>query len=135
MSKTAILTPWAEPSSVLGVHGGDGVLKWRRLMTGSHTWSDWDGFEWVALVPGAEAGMHLHAHTEELFYFLAGTGVVILDGVEHQVGVGDLVLTPLGSRHAVINTGNVDLEYIVVEVFPPAISKALPPRVPSEGTL
>jgi mannose-6-phosphate isomerase-like protein (cupin superfamily) len=132
MAETAIVTPRAEPSRVLGVHGGDGVLKWRRLATGSHLWSDWDGFEWVALEPGAQAGMHQHTQTEEMFYFLNGTGMVTLDGETFTVRHGDVVLTPLMSCHAVANTGDSDLEYIVVEVFPPAISSALPPRRPAE---
>jgi mannose-6-phosphate isomerase-like protein (cupin superfamily) len=132
MAGTAVFTPWAEPSQVLGVHGGDGVLKWRRLATGSHLWSDWDGFEWVALVPGAQAGMHQHVHTEELFYILSGSGVVTLDGETFEVAPGDVVLTPLMSSHAVVNTGDSDLEYLVIEVFPPTISGALPPRRPTE---
>jgi mannose-6-phosphate isomerase-like protein (cupin superfamily) len=76
--------------------------------------------------------MHQHTHTEEMFYFLNGTGRVILDGETFDVVPGDVVLTPLNSQHAVVNTGDTDLEYIVVEVFPPAISGALPPRRPTE---
>lgn len=132
MAETAIVTPWAEPSRVLSAHGGDGVLKWRRLASGCHVWSDMEGFEWVALVPGARAGMHQHTHTEELFYFVSGNGVVTLDGSEFEVSPGDVVLTPLMSKHAVVNTGDTDLEYVVIEVFPPVISGVLPPQRPAE---
>jgi len=120
------------PAKVMGVHGGAGVLLWKRLSTGSHLYGDWDGFEWVALEPGARAGRHVHSHTEEIWYFLKGTGVIELDGVRHEVAPGSLVLTPLNSEHAAWNTGSERLDYIVIEVFPPAISERLPPRRPTE---
>jgi mannose-6-phosphate isomerase-like protein (cupin superfamily) len=129
---TVIVSNSQEAARVLGVHGGDGTLLWKRLATGSHLYADWDGFEWVALEAGAQVGMHLHAHTEEVFFFLAGQGEVTLDGVTSPVGPGDAVLTPLGSAHSVVNTGPERLDYLVVEVFPPEISGALPPRRPAE---
>jgi mannose-6-phosphate isomerase-like protein (cupin superfamily) len=73
-------------------------------------------------------GKHTHTHTEEIFYFLSGTGLVTMDGDERRVGPGDLVVTPLNSWQSVINDGSEQLEYIVIEVFPPAISGKLPRR-------
>ncbi|MEO3798761.1 cupin domain-containing protein [Nonomuraea sp. B1E8] len=120
------------PATVMGVHGGAGALLWKRLATGSHLHGDWDGIEWVALEPGARAGLHVHSHTEEIWYFLKGTGVIELDGETHEVAPGTLVLTPHHSSHAAWNTGDERLDYVVIEVFPPAISRALPPRRPTE---
>lgn len=117
---------------VLGVHGGAGAMWWVRLATGSHLYGDWDGIEWVGFEPGARAGLHEHSHTEEMWFFLKGTGVIELDGERHEVGPGSLVLTPLKSRHAAWNTGSERLEWVVIEVFPPEISSALPPRRPTE---
>lgn len=132
MSGTVIVSTGEPASRVLGVHGGSGVLHWKRLATGSHLYAEWDGFEWVAIDPGDRVGEHLHAHTEEVFYFLSGSGELTLDGVTHPVGRGDVCLTPLGSRHSVQNTGSTRLDYLVVEVFPPSISNALPARRPTE---
>lgn len=131
-TNTIIVSDSDNPTTVFGVHGGDGTLLWKRMSTGSHLHADWDGFEWVALRPGDRAGLHTHAHTEELFYFISGTGRVVLDGNEYRVESGSVVLTPLGSTHSVENDGNEDLAYIVVEVFPPSISGALPPRRPTD---
>ena len=125
---TVILSDRKNPSTVFGVHGGTGTLLWKRLATGSHLQADWDGFEWVALGPGDRVGKHTHTHTEEIFYFLSGTGLVTMDGDERRVGPGDLVVTPLNSWQSVINDGSEQLEYIVIEVFPPAISGKLPRR-------
>jgi len=129
---TVILSDSKNPSIVFGVHGGTGTLFWKRLATGSHLHGDWDCFEWVALGPGDRVGKHTHTHTGEIFYFLHGTGLVTMDGVQRRVGPGDLVVTPLNSWQSVINDGSENLEYIVIEVFPPAISEKLPPRRPTD---
>lgn len=117
---------------VVGAHGGAGVMHWVRVATGAHLAADWDGIEWVAFEPEGRAGLHTHSHTEELWYFLKGTGVIELDGERHQVSPGSIVLTPLHSRHAAWNTGTERLEYVVIEVFPPEISSALPARRPTD---
>lgn len=122
----------SSPATVMGVHGGAGALLWKRLATGAHLYGEWDGYEWVALEPGARAGLHVHSHTEEIWFFLSGTGVMELDGVRHDVAPGTLVITPLNSSHAAWNTGEKRLEYIVIEVFPPAITEHLPSRRPTE---
>lgn len=120
------------PGQVLGVHGGAGAMWWLRIATGSHLYGEWDGIEWVGFEPGAHAGLHEHSHTEEIWFFLKGNGVVELDGERHEVGPGSLVLTPHHSRHAVWNAGTERLEFVVIEVFPPAVSGVLPPRRPTE---
>lgn len=120
------------PGTVMGVHGGAGAMLWKRLATGAHLYGDWDGVEWVSLAPGARAGLHTHSHTEEIWFFLRGIAVIELDGARHDVGPGSLVLTPLHSSHASWNTGDEPLEYVVIEVFPPEISNALPRRTPTE---
>jgi len=118
--------------SVLGVHGGSGAMRWVRVATGSHLHADWDGVEWVAFQPGGRAGLHTHSHTEEIWYFLRGNAEIELDGERYQVSPGSIVLTPLRSRHALWNTGDEQVEYVVIEVFPPDIAGALPPRRPTD---
>lgn len=117
---------------VLGVHGGDGAMSWLRAATGSHLYSDWDGIEWVAFEPGGRAGLHTHSHTEEIWFFLGGSGELELNGQRHEMSPGTIVLTPLHSNHAAWNTGDEPLQYVVIEVFPPAIRDALPLRRPTD---
>jgi mannose-6-phosphate isomerase-like protein (cupin superfamily) len=81
---TVILSDNKNPSTVFGVHGGTGTLLWKRLATGSHLQADWDGFEWLALGPGDRMGKHTHTHTEEIFCFLSGTGLVTMDRDERR---------------------------------------------------
>ncbi len=129
---TVIIGHKDNAGAVVGVHGGDGVMHWARLATGSHLYADWDGVEWVAFDPGGRAGLHTHSHTEEIWFFLKGTGVIELDGEKHDVAPGTIVITPLHSQHAAWNTGDERLEYVVIEVFPPAITTQLPSRRPTE---
>lgn len=131
---TVIISHTDKAGEVLGVHGGAGVMYWARLATGSHLYSDWDGVEWVAFDPGGRAGLHTHSHTEEIWYFLRGTAVIELDGVRHDVSPGSIVITPQHSSHALWNTGDERVEYVVIEVFPPEITNAIPPRRPTDET-
>lgn len=117
-----------DAGEVLGVHGGEGAMRWLRAATGAHLAGEWDGIEWVSLSPGGRAGLHTHSMTEELWFFLAGEGRVELDGESHRVEPGSIMLTPLDSNHAAWNTGTEPLEFVVIEVFPPAVTARLPRR-------
>ena len=58
----------------------------------------------MAIAPGEEIGMEVH----ELAQFLrleSGSGVAILDGVEHQIAADDAVIVPAGTQHNIVNTG------------------------------
>lgn len=132
---TTVITNHVEGAGkVVGVHGGSGPMAWLRAATGSHLYGDWDGIEWVAFEPGGRAGLHTHSHTEEMWFILRGTADVELDGSTYPVSPGSIVLTPLGSSHSAQNTGDTSLEYVVIEVFPPAIRDALPRRRPTDET-
>lgn len=118
--------------AVVGAHGGDGIMHWVRLATGAHLYGDWDGIEWVGFEAGGRAGLHTHTHTEEIWYILRGTGHVELDGVGYDVEPDSIVVTPLHSKHSMQNTGTGQLEYLVIEVFPPEINAKLPSRRPTD---
>lgn len=68
------------------------------------------------LRPGATIGMHRHESDEEYYYFLAGTGTMILDGERLPVRAGDVTAVFPGGSHGLINDGDIDLRFIVVSV-------------------
>ena len=74
----------------------------------------------MSLAPGDEIGEEVH-HLDQFLRFEAGEGKVILDGIEHTVGDGDAVVIPQGTRHNVINIGNIDLK--LYSVYSPAEHK------------
>ncbi|MGE5604307.1 MAG: cupin domain-containing protein [Bacteroidota bacterium] len=56
---------------------------------------------------------HIHEDVEEVFYFIRGTGVVILDKKEVPVKAGSVVPVPPGIYHGVRNTGRDVLQHLV----------------------
>lgn len=63
-----------------------------------------------ATVPvGAATEEHFHRVTEELYWFVSGTGRMRLDGEERDVRPGDCVVIPPGARHKLLNTGDEPL--------------------------
>lgn len=62
----------------------------------------------------AGAGIGLHRHDkDEIYYVLSGRGRYVLDGVLHEVGPGDALLTRIGSSHAIYQTGEEALVILI----------------------
>ncbi len=55
----------------------------------------------ATLEPGQATERHYHARTEEIYFLLEGEGEMEVDGERRQVGPGDAVLIPAGSRHQI----------------------------------
>jgi quercetin dioxygenase-like cupin family protein len=53
----------------------------------------------ATLAPGQATQRHYHALTEEIYYLVAGSGEMEVDGERAQVGPEDAVLIPPGARH------------------------------------
>lgn len=64
------------------------------------------------LPAGAGIGLHRHTH-DEIYYVLSGQGRYLLDGVVHDVGAGDALLTRAGSSHALHQHGTEDLVILI----------------------
>jgi mannose-6-phosphate isomerase-like protein (cupin superfamily) len=60
-----------------------------------------------------EVGVHVHEATEEVFYFIRGTGLVTLGEKEISVQAGSVIAVPAGVRHGVRNTGKDILQHVV----------------------
>jgi mannose-6-phosphate isomerase-like protein (cupin superfamily) len=122
-----IVTPGGAPSRMVVAAGSD-VGEWKRLAWGRALHGDLDAFDWHRLPPGAVITEHNHTHTEEIYFILAGTAEMRLGNDWRRIGAGDLVVTPLNARHAIVNVGDTALEFLVIEVVPPAIRDRLPAR-------
>jgi mannose-6-phosphate isomerase-like protein (cupin superfamily) len=55
--------------------------------------------------PGGETTEHYHPRTEELYYFVAGTGRMRLGDQEAEVRAGDCVVIAPGRPHKLWNLG------------------------------
>jgi mannose-6-phosphate isomerase-like protein (cupin superfamily) len=131
MGETVLIGTTESPVEVMGVHGGENPIFWKRFMTGNMMWSDLDSFEHVRVPPGTVIGEHVHSRTEEIYFVVKGRGEMRVGGQSRVVGPGDLILTPLHERHAFFPIGDEPVELIVSEVLPPAITNVLPPHRPA----
>jgi len=48
------------------------------------------------------AKLHYHEHTDEVYYIIAGSGAMVLDGDEIEVHPGLVVYVPRGTRHKAV---------------------------------
>ncbi len=66
----------------------------------------------VTLNAGHQMNYHSHTHRDEVWNIVSGQGSVIVDGVKHQVGPGEVVELPQGCRHTLL----AETELTAIEV-------------------
>ena len=73
--------------------------------------------DWGVMVvkPGKKMGPHGHAKTEETFYFVKGTGNMIVNDKPYPAKVGDVFYIEPHEFHDVENTGNEDMKVIFIK--------------------
>ncbi|MDQ6745544.1 MAG: cupin domain-containing protein [Actinomycetota bacterium] len=59
--------------------------------------------------PGGETEEHLHRRSEEIYFFLSGTGQMRLGEEEAEVGPGDCVVIPPATPHKLWSAGEEPL--------------------------
>jgi mannose-6-phosphate isomerase-like protein (cupin superfamily) len=68
----------------------------------------------ATLLPGRATEAHMHHATEEVYYFLQGTGHIRIAGDEADIQPGDAILIPPGAVHQTWNTGTEPLVFLCV---------------------
>ncbi len=66
----------------------------------------------ATLPPGASTALHVHPHTEEMYYILRGAGRMTIEAEQREVGPGDGILIPPGTRHTIQNVGQDALMFL-----------------------
>ena len=66
----------------------------------------------ATVAAGGSTQEHYHPQTEEIYYILAGTGRMRVEGEERDVAPGDAIAIMPGSRHRILNTGESDLVFL-----------------------
>jgi mannose-6-phosphate isomerase-like protein (cupin superfamily) len=62
--------------------------------------------------PGSEIVEHFHRASEEIYYFLEGSGRMRLGNATASIEAGEAVVIPPGTRHKVWNTGTESLVFL-----------------------
>ena len=72
----------------------------------------------MSLRPKEEIGEETHT-LDQFIRVEAGSGVVVLDGVEHEISDGTAVVIPAGTKHNVINNSDRDALKLYTIYSPP----------------
>ncbi len=89
-------------------NGGEGALE-AKMMVDDH-----NKILYGRLAQGASIGLHTHATSSEIIYFLSGNGKTVTEGVEERVAAGDCHYCKKGESHTLINDGKEDLIFFAV---------------------
>jgi mannose-6-phosphate isomerase-like protein (cupin superfamily) len=66
------------------------------------------------LLPGQSVTPHHHREIEEVYYIIAGYGVMTVGDEQREVAAGDAVFIPRGHRHTLANTGSEPIRLLLV---------------------
>ncbi|MEK6300198.1 MAG: cupin domain-containing protein [Acidobacteriota bacterium] len=66
------------------------------------------------LPPGHSVRPHHHRQTDEIYYIVAGRGVMTVGAEQREVGPGDAVYIPPKHRHTLQNTGAEPMRIVLV---------------------
>jgi mannose-6-phosphate isomerase-like protein (cupin superfamily) len=72
----------------------------------------------MSIPPGGEIGAEVHDNVDQVLAFVAGEGVVILNGEESRVGPDHVVHVPAGMHHNVLNRGSFNLRLYTIYAPP-----------------
>jgi quercetin dioxygenase-like cupin family protein len=92
---------------------GKGRLNWRTLFSGNMTPTDSLTCGVAMLQPGEFLQPHRHAPAE-IYFVLAGKGILHLDGKDRAVTVDDAVFIPGNAVHGIRNDGREMLRFLYV---------------------
>ena len=86
----------------------------------------------VTMEPGATSARHLHPASEQIWLIEKGSAELLMDdGETDELRAGDVVRTPAGTIHGVINTGGEQFVYLAVTTPPQDFTSAYKSRQPS----
>lgn len=116
------MTQKVERADVAIVHAGQGESYWQpvpangyvEVMLAPRTVDSKRRFALgtQCVPPGGFVREHAHAEAEEIIHFTGGSGVAVVDGVEHAVAPGTTLFLGPGHRHKFVNTGAADLTFL-----------------------
>lgn len=73
----------------------------------------------MTLQPNEEIGMEVHEITDQFLRIEKGQGKVIMNGEEHPLKDGDVIIVPAGTEHNVINTSSTEQMKLYTIYAPP----------------
>ena len=69
----------------------------------------------IVVYPGKRLSLQRHAHREEHWFVVAGTGIVTLNGIDVKVTGGQAINIPRKGIHRISNVDGSDLVFIEIQ--------------------
>lgn len=98
------------------IHDGVGILKHKTIFGDSDFATAAKFLNYTILPPKTTIGIHTHGNDEELYIVLEGSGVMHVEGEEHQVKLGDIILNKPYGTHGLENNTDSDLKILVLGI-------------------
>ena len=96
-------------------HDGDGSVSVQNVFQPSDFQGGWDHAVRVVMPAGTSIGIHKHELNEEMYIILKGGGSMTVDGREHRVREGDMILNRPGGTHGLTNDTDADIELLIIQ--------------------
>ena len=101
----------------LAVEGWDdparGSITWRTIFSHERTPTAGLTLGVAELAPDGTVGNALHRHPPaEVYYVIAGEGMVTIEGIATPVRAGSAVFVPGGAEHSLANTGTTTMRLL-----------------------
>jgi mannose-6-phosphate isomerase-like protein (cupin superfamily) len=108
--------------------GEAAVEEWHRLrlhilMDAGELGSRNMSVTWLEVPTGVEQTLRSHEDGEQVYVVVAGSGRMSVAGDTQAVAVGDLILVPPATDHAISNDGGGELACLSVQSPPVAVSE------------
>jgi mannose-6-phosphate isomerase-like protein (cupin superfamily) len=78
---------------------------------------------WLVVPAGVEQTLRSHEEAEQVYVVVDGAGRMSVAGDTQEVAVGDLILVPPATDHAISNGGGAELALLSVQSPPVAVSE------------
>lgn len=78
---------------------------------------------WLEVPSGVEQTLRSHEDAEQVYVVVGGAGRMSVAGDTQEVGIGDLILVPPATDHAISNTGADEFACLSVQSPPVAVSE------------
>ncbi len=78
---------------------------------------------WLEVPAGVEQTLRSHEEAEQVYVVVDGAGRMSVAGDTQEVAVGDLILVPPATDHAISNGGDGELALLSVQSPPVAVSE------------
>ncbi len=98
-------------------------LRTRILMDAGELGSRNLSVTWLEVPAGAEQKLHSDEEAEQVYVVVRGAGLMSVAGDTEEVGVGDLILVPPATDHAISNGGGTELAMLSIQSPPVAASE------------